>query len=210
MEENQWKSVIRKFKRDLNGKVTTKAVTQYLQSIGYTVIFYQQGVENDFLLINNLVEYSKQVHAFTFCNDNCKIVFVDSAQSSDDVLCAILHEAAHILLGHMDCNVTQNKRYEEMQAEAFAYEVLRPANSTITEVCIVVLLALLLFLLPFAVSYITDNTTANAAVVYITPTGDKYHRKNCIFTKDKNVLRLKKRMRKKTNVLLAKKMRMEK
>lgn len=189
------KSLIKKFKRDLHGEVTIDAVTRYLQSIGYTVVFYQQGVDNDYLLINNLADYSNTVPAFTFCGNGNKYVFVDSSQSADDRLCSLLHEAGHILLGHVDKqSVTYNTRRAEMQAEAFAYAVLQPSSNKVIEIGIVIILAIVMFCAPFAVYHVTHNVTVvsdNADttdndIVYVTATGTKYHRKNCIYTKDKD------------------------
>lgn len=190
-----YKEQVKKFRRDLHGQVTIEAVIRYLQSIGYTVISYQSGVNNDYLIINDLVEYSKTVPAFTFCDDNNRFVFVDDTQSTDDKLYALLHETAHIILGHLDKKgISYNERLAEMQAEAFAYEVLNSDEHKAREILIVVILSVLMFCAPFIIGHFTgsdtpvvndDSITAVDDIVYITPTGKKYHRKSCIYTKDK-------------------------
>lgn len=169
-------------KKDLHGQVTINTITRYLQQKGFYVVFYSNDTENEFIKQNNLDDYSKTVQAFTFVEGDTRIVFVNNSLSHENMLYSMLHETAHIVLGHLQEHAC-DERLAEMQAEAFAYEILSSAKGKNKMIGIGLFIVALLVSGLLFFNYFTPHSDN---MVYITPTGAKYHRENCIFTKDKN------------------------
>lgn len=105
--------------------------------------------------------------------------------TSDNIIYSLLHEVGHIVLGHLNKECV-NIRLLDMQADAFAYEVLNNESKRYVYINFsVVFLALLWF---FVGIYNTNQNTnlSKHETVYITSTGIKYHRNNCIYVNEKN------------------------
>ena len=159
--------------RELKGRVNLESIKNYLQSKGYTVNFYDVEKDNKLLTKYGLNEYAKTVHAFTVCSKELKAVFIDKQIKKEKIIYSLLHETAHIVLNHLDkTKVGNNDRLYDMQAEAFAYEVLNHKSKTHIYAIIAVIL------LVFGIG-IYKNIN-DSKMVYVTSTGAKYHRENCI------------------------------
>ena len=194
--------------RTLKGKTDTTSITAYLQSIGYTVSLYEAKDEDNLIEKYELDSRAKIVHAFTVEEGNVKFVYVNNALSPENKRYAILHETGHIVLGHLiSDDLIVNDRLREMEAEAFAYMVLNPPKQNRTLLALLILLIVLLVanLLPVPASVQTSSlnnsyTAEMSAItdnqieyVYITPSGKKYHRENCFYTKGKECTMLSKK-----------------
>jgi Zn-dependent peptidase ImmA (M78 family) len=111
--------------KKLNKVVTLESVIKYLNSEGYSVLFYSSPEGKALIDTYKLTEQMKRLNALTYFNDTIKVIFVDDTIPKSDMLCTLLHETAHITLGHLKQNIsTKDKRYNEMQAETLAYAVL--------------------------------------------------------------------------------------
>lgn len=178
----------KKFIKKLKGTVTFDSVAEYLQSEGYAIIYYSspecQALTEEYEMVN----YIRSVNAFTYCCDSVKLVFINDKIPLNEMLCSILHESAHIFLGHMTTNpYATDERRNEMEAEAFACAVLTYKKSFIPYLTVI-----LVFLLSFAALFCVlsnpapKTNTEDAELVYITPTGRRYHRESCIYIKNKD------------------------
>ena len=115
----------KKFIRKLKGAVTFDSVAEYLQSEGYAIIYYSSPECHALTEEYGMANYIKSVNAFTYCCDRVRFVFINDKIPLNEMLCSILHEAAHIYLGHLSTNpYATDNRLNEMEAEAFAYAVL--------------------------------------------------------------------------------------
>lgn len=160
-------------RRELKGSVNFDNTKNYLLTKGYTVNFYDVEKDNELLTKYGLNEYAKTVHAFTVCSKELKAVFIDKQIATEKIIYSLLHETAHIVLNHLDkTKVGNNDRLQDMQAEAFAYEVLNHKSKTHMYAIIVVIL------LVFGIGMYQN--IINSKMVYVTSTGEKYHRENCI------------------------------
>lgn len=127
--------------KNLNGVVTFDSVEQCLHSKGYTVIYYSSPEGKTLLERYELTNYAQKLNAITYFNDSARFVFIDDRLSKQDMLCTLLHEAAHIYLGHLALNpFSKDKRRNEMEAEALAYAVL---NYRKTHTLLIVAIAVL-------------------------------------------------------------------
>lgn len=114
-----------KLKRKLKGKIDFVSVEEYLNSIGYKVIFFNTPVGDSELQRYSLVEKAQNTKAFTYCA-TAKIVFIDNDISPEDKTYVLYHELGHIEVGHLDYKrmSTINKILMEFQADTFAYALL--------------------------------------------------------------------------------------
>lgn len=184
------KVAIKFIKHDLNGRADLKALTKFLQKTGYTVIFFSDTENIELLCRLDLLEYSKGKNAFTVHSKNLKAVFLNKECSEYERLCAITHEVAHIKLGHLNkAEIERNSRSEEMEAEAFAYMVLNYKCNYAFPSVLIAFIIICLGLIWLNLSSSPANgppSSPEKETVYITPSGHKYHRETCIYTKDKN------------------------
>lgn len=192
----------------LKGKTDINSITVYLQSIGYTVSLYENEEEDNLIEKYELDNRIKLVHAFTATEGNARFVYVNNSLSSENKRYAILHEASHIILGHLDSDdLVVDERLREMEAEAFAYTVLNPPKQrrTIPALLVTTVLMLVVNLIPSPSAIQTSTFSSSQAVntpafvenqieyVYITLNGKKYHRENCFYKKGKECTMLSKK-----------------
>lgn len=184
------KVAIKFIKHDLHGRADLKALIKFLQKTGYTVIFFSDTENIELLSRLDLFEYSKGKNAFTVQGKNLKAVFLRKDCSEHERLCAIAHETAHIKLGHLNKDdIERNTRFEEMEAEAFAYAVLNYKCNLVFPAALIAFIIIclgILFLSASNSSSPVSTISPKEETVYITPSGQRYHRKTCIYTKDKN------------------------
>lgn len=204
---NEILKVAKQYKRNLRKrKVNIENTIEYLNKIGYSVFFYSDTQGQHLLREHNLTAYSEKVYALTYRTRNHKLVFVSDKISQEEKLCALLHETGHILLHHLEkCDSVQNDQLSEVQADTFAQLVLSPPKQPIKVYISVALVsvvatgavsAILSFHSTSQTNYIpsmqaTPTATAQPLsddVVYITNTGQRYHRSDCIYTKDKDCI----------------------
>lgn len=205
MNQSVYKTAEKFKNKSLKGNVNFKTASSYLQSIGFPVLFYNTGKDNELLVKYNLTELSKTVKGFTVCRKDFKAVFIDDSSPCEEKLYVLLHEAAHIVLGHMDKRDIKDGRLIEMEADAFAYAVLNPPKSNLPKViaiCLTVLLTVFgVYLyekdsktifkedIPIKTAIVTQTevqTQEQAQTVYVTPKGAKFHRSDCRYVKNKD------------------------
>lgn len=199
---------------NLNGVVTFDSVVQCLQSKGYTVMFYSSPEGKALLEKYELTDFSLKLNALTYFNDSIKVVFVDDHLSKQDMLCTLLHETAHIYLGHLSLNpFSKDKRRNEMEAEALAYAILNYKKSRIPLIVTAAVVSTAIITSMFS-SYYHNAKTSTFVIekpqmsepetisvpqqfetesetvsdtVYVTPSGTKFHKQGCRYIKNKDV-----------------------
>ncbi len=201
MKNNVVRRTAKKFIKSIKGSVDFVSVEEYLQKLGYKVIFFNTPVGDAELTRYNLQEKARKTKAFTY-KGTAKIIFIDDNVPCEDKNYLLYHETGHILLGHLDYGrlSTKNKTLIDIEADAFVYEILSPSK---TDTILMFLIILSMIFGIFVGSYIcTPVNTASKTVtvssvsnsnndwVYITPTGTKYHTDSCIYTKNKDCTRL--------------------
>lgn len=173
------KKAAKKFIRDLKGDISFNAVKRYLISKGYEVIFYNTDELGDYLLKEfGVYDYALTKMAFTLRKNRRKFVFIND--SNQNKLCSLIHEAAHEVFNHMlEDRHTANERIQELEAESFTHYVLnyqKTKVSLLSVACIVIAVTLLYSGIDTAYhKSIPDNA------VYVTRSGKKYHRENCMY-----------------------------
>lgn len=201
MEKKILRATAKKFKKALRGEISLVNAVDYAKNIGYNVVFFQSP-DNKYLKRYDLSEAAESIPAFTY-NEMAHIIFINDHLSHHDKLHKLLHELGHISLGHIGGNTLYllNKDEIEAEAETFVYIVLYNKKQTNRFQLILAILLILLSLAGLIIGYSirsdkSDNKTyieeTDASdIVYVTPTGRKYHSADCIYTKDKDCTTLK-------------------
>ena len=195
------KNIIRKaainYKKAVHGEITLEHAVGYLEGMKYHVRFYSSP-DDETLVQYNLSDVARKTTAFTY-NGLAHVVFINNNLSYSEKLHRLLHETGHITLKHTGTNTLylKNNDETEAEAEAFVYVLLyeRHGMTLYTRVCIFLLLCLLIggtacwcFLYPKSMPQQQCTEKTDMETVYVTHSGSKYHRADCIYTKDKKTI----------------------
>lgn len=107
------------------GKLKIKEIVKYIEGMGYTVVFYNTAEGDKLSQSFNIADMLVNRQAVTVRCKNRKFVFVNNELSHENKMLALLHEAGHILLNHIDNSTyMSNSEVQEIEADAFVYVVL--------------------------------------------------------------------------------------
>ncbi len=186
--------------------VNYKSLKGAAQSMGYTVIefnniFNDEDVETVIqnLRISDAVLKSR---GFTYADSNYRLIFVNEDLTEEEKTIVLAHEIGHVVCEHFTAVPIIGKDVrEEHEANEFAHYLLN--QNPISRSRVSIMRNKKKFIIALAVIALAAAVIASAAYInrqqayykdyYVTSTGNKYHKKDCIFVKDKtNVTRLTK------------------
>lgn len=183
-------------------KTELSLLKDFIQKQGYRIVEFHIG-QNDpdvEVLIQNLKLYEGIYtrRGFTYADRNYRIVFIEKTLSDAEKLLVLAHEEGHIYCGHMhSAPVIGQDVQDEYEANEFAHYILHPNLSEKTIGTVrshkrtflisaiiagVALVAVVLF-------FLIRKEQSYYGEYYITSAGNKYHKQNCIFVKNKNNVR---------------------
>lgn len=173
---------------------------------GYLIVEYN-GIYNDEVVSSllqslNLQDSASQLRGFSYSDNNHRIVFVNEDLSDEEKLMVLAHEEGHIYLNHMTtvCCIGHDVK-QEHDANEFAHyllnqSALRKASLFLKKhkkACISVACILLAVAIGITGVWEYNRNQSYYGEFYVTSSGQKYHRKDCIFVKNKtNISRLTK------------------
>ena len=192
-----------KIKNALRGrKLTFVNVEKVLKDLGYSVILFNTLAGDAEIKRYNLECERNTLKAFTY-SQTAHNVFINGALHSDDRLYLALHELGHIALGHIGDGkvMTRNAILIDIEADNFAYSIIR--NERSNSLYLIVAIFILCFSVLLNVGVVethnafvgsfdknTEQQSQMTETVYVTPSGSKFHRQDCIYTKDKELTEL--------------------
>lgn len=168
------------------------------EKIGYTVVEFNgcYNDENVDIIISNL-NLQKEIiisRGFTYTDKNYRIIFVNEDLTEEEKVLILSHELGHIECGHLSFqNVIGKDVKEEYEANEFSHYLLKESvvgkagtvlcehKKTFVTVAIMLFAALILSVTVFSVK----NEKKYYGEYYITAFGEKYHKKDCIYIKNK-------------------------
>lgn len=185
-------------------RLSLEKIIQVLQKQGYSIVNYSHLKNsedvNQLLSSLGLCDMARRSKGFTYSDSNFRIVFVHESLSDEERLKVLAHEEGHIYLGHMTHrSIIGRDVTEEFDVNEFASYVLEDHPLLAIKLWIRghklafgTIVASLFLLVAILVQYGIYKTNENQWTdYYITATGTKYHKENCIFIKGKaNVHRL--------------------
>lgn len=106
-------------------RISFESVATALKNRGCIIQFYELGKKDPMFFRHEVEELAQTVDAFTAKKDGTEIIFIQKGLTCEDKLYLLLHEAGHIILGHINTDVSvSNVRLQDMEADTFAYTVL--------------------------------------------------------------------------------------
>lgn len=200
MDKSEVKKHSRKFlKKYKLSSLTTEASRAILQQQGYTLVRFN-NLENRpdvGVLITSLgvEETAKRSKGFTYADSNFRLVFVHEGLPDEEECLVLAHEEGHIFLNHiahapiLGCDVQ-----EEFEANEFARYVTAPPKThkigmwirKHKEATFVLALAMIVAIVAGTMMLQSKVEPSYWTDYYITETGAKYHRENCIHIKGKD------------------------
>ncbi len=203
MTDSEIRQKVRNFKKDYVLKeLTYSTLSEAVEKQGYTIIEFNnisndENVQNliDALKLNQNIVHSK---GFTYANTNYRIVFINESLSDEEKLIVLSHEQGHIYLGHLaTVSIIGRDVIEEYEANEFSHYLLNPGNTskallavkTHKKAAIAAFLSLVLIIGAVCAICIVHSKNVYYGEYYITPSGTKYHTKDCSFVSDKKNLR---------------------
>ena len=199
---------VNKIKKILKqNKLTFVNVEKVLNKLGYSVVFFDTPDGDKEIERYELAKEAKKLKSFTYAK-TAHIVFINDVLHSDDKLYLALHELGHIILGHVGDGklTTRNSILVDIEADNFAYSIIYPSKRTALYNLIAA--AILSVSIAFSTCYVcaynnhpqgqlvstqsfvytdapqTDIPQSDA--VYVTSSGKKFHRADCMYVKNKN------------------------
>lgn len=174
------------------------SLTKVIEDLGYTIIQYNNLINSDdvAIIINNLnlQDIVSCSRGFTYVGANYRLVFIHEDLSDEEKMLVLAHELGHIVCKHLKSDsIIGNDVKEEYEANEFAHYLLHQTCFTKIKNCIIIkkkasigILFLLIFIVVGAVLGICYRKQQSFyREYYITISGKKYHREECIYVKDK-------------------------
>ncbi len=130
----------KRIKRKLRGNISFEKAEQYIQSKGYSVICCNDSTDE--VKRFGLVETLQEHPAITYQGD-VYMIFINRHYTYERKLRLLLHEIAHIELGHFD-NKALSSEEKEQEANSFVYELLDRKTPDYSKAVLVAMCILLL------------------------------------------------------------------
>lgn len=201
--QNNAKKEAAKFLTEYNLKsITTENLKEILKMQGYTVIEFN-NIFNDkdvSALINalDLKETVEHARGFTYVDQYRRIVFLNEDLSDDEKLIVLAHEEGHIYCNHFTSTPIIGKDVaEEHEANEFSHYILAPTffqkcMGTVKRNKKTFVLSLIICLTVVSGMLIIGSIQKDSSYYgeyYLTATGKKYHKAECVFVKGKTNVR---------------------
>lgn len=200
--------ISKKLKKELGKEVKIETISDALLRRGFSLLYLNSEEGAEQLHHLHLTQYAQNKKCFTYCS-SVKFVFIDDTLHKNDITQLLLHELAHIELRHIgytDCHI-YDEVSSEVEADAVVYNILNSRSKKYLITAVVVIT--ILFLNTLGLYIIAKDRTAssdnayepptvteqqpdnNSDIVYVTPTGVRYHRKFCRYAQTENTIPLK-------------------
>lgn len=181
--------------------VTLDNLVYVIEDQGYEIVEFNLAdvATNHILEKLGLTGYAKSRKVFTYKQGLARFVFIFEDLSANEKLLALAHEVGHIFCMHLKDGNTECTVGEEYEANEFAHHLLHPGiwirvNCWLTSHKKYVIAASVIATVAVIGAILITQVVQNRSYYgecYITKNGEKYHKEDCIFVKDKkNIERL--------------------
>ncbi len=181
--------------------VTLDNLVYIIEDQGYEIVEFNLTdiATNHVLEKLGLTGYAKSRKAFTYKQGLARFVFIFEDLSANEKLLALAHEVGHIFCMHLKDGNVECSVDEEYEANEFAHHLLHPGVWMrfrcwlISHKKYVIAASVVAVVVVIGAILITQVVQSRSyyGEYYITESGEKYHKEDCIFVKDKtNVKRL--------------------
>ena len=173
--------------------ISKSELERALAEQGYTIIDYNGILETDDVaqIIGNLDlnDYIQSGKGFVYADDTNRLVFVHEELTDEERCVVLAHEIGHIWNGHIkNAAVLGDDVLQEYEASEFAHYLLKPyfdENRKTKKILSVVCGSIALLGIILGIVIGCHNRSIYTENLYRTTTGTKYHRKTCMYIRDK-------------------------
>ncbi len=177
-------------------KITTldaEILSSIIEKQGYTIVEFSRVSNSDdveqLLIALGVKALSLTTGAFTYADNNWRIVFIEEGLSEDEKLILLAHEEGHIFCGHLGnmTGIVGDSVIKEHEANEFAHELIKKASCRsiylwfyihkVKAICISVVAVLLIIALIFGGIALYKNARMNDYCR--TKYGQRYHKPDC-------------------------------
>lgn len=197
---NNIKSEVRAFVSQFElSEITLEKLESVIENQGYTIIEFNNISNNEnvqaLLSALDLQSLAVQSKGFTYADSRHRLVFVHEGLTDDEKLMVLAHEEGHIYCNHLDSrSVIGRDVLEEHEANEFAHYLLHQSGTRKVgnfirkrkKVVISVVLVAILVLTACIAFGKAKQEKRYYGEFYVTSTGNKYHKKDCIYVRHKN------------------------
>ncbi len=201
--KNKVKLFVKKYKIE---DVSYFSLKNAAKEMGYTIIEFNHisNEKNVQIIIDslNIQEIAARSKGFTYADKNYRLIFINENLNESEKILVLSHELGHIFCSHLNSETVIGRDVrEEYEANEFSHYLL---NQGAWQKChralvknkrmvIAALIVLAIVTSLFSAAAIYKKEQSYYDNYYITETGYKYHKKGCIFIKNKtNIRRLTK------------------
>lgn len=193
------KKTVQLFRNEFGvSNVTLENLRSVIKKQGYTIIEYNNifNSENVAALIRalDLGQLCERSKGFTYADSKYRLVFLHEDLSEKEKLMVLAHEEGHIYCNHLSsAPIIGRDVVEEHEANEFAHYLLHQGTKqkilhflAQRRKMVAVSAIIIVLLIGGCVIYNAMNHAQNDyGDFYITSTGNKYHKADCIFIKGK-------------------------
>lgn len=182
--------------------ITSQNLKRICDDMGYTVVEFNHiyNDENVKTLLEalNIKKYAESSKGFTYADKNYRLIFLHDGLSEEEKTVVLSHEIGHVCCGHFNTAPILGKDvFEEYEANEFSRYILQRREKggfSKTFFKHKKLAAFLAALVVFAgIAYgafsLAERQKSYYGEFYVTPQGESYHEKECIFIKNKTTAR---------------------
>lgn len=179
--------------------VTIDSLSDIITKLGYTLILFNKRLNSNDVetILNNLNlhEYILNSRGFTYTDSNYRLLFLNESLNNEEKIFVLAHEIGHIVFNHIKSGtVIGNDVKEEYEANEFVHYLLNPSRlakaktvmATHKKATISVLIAVFMIIATTTIGIVVNKEQSYYGNYYVTTSGQKYHRKECIHVKYKN------------------------
>ena len=199
MRNNTAKQSAKSFQREFSiYSITYPALKEAVEKQGYTVVefnhIYNEKAVACLIDALNISDAVLRSRGFTYADCNHRVVFIHEDLSDDEKLMVLAHEEGHIYCRHMNTSLIIGQDVQdEYEANEFAHYLLNPSSSSKIKrilhrhkkAVLISIIGLALLTVAVAALCYIHKQQLYYGDYYITESGNKYHKKDCIFVKDK-------------------------
>lgn len=180
------------------------SIKKATEAQGYTLVEFNH-ISNDKsvqVLIDSLglSEYASHSKGFTYTDQNYRIVFIHEDLNQEERTKVLAHENGHIFLNHFSSYQTIGKDVlEEYEANEFAHYLLNNTPATnisnhfkrhkalyIVALTTIIVVSAIAGIISLSVKNNSSGEKSYKGDYYLTATGNKYHKSDCIYIKNKD------------------------
>ncbi len=182
-------------------QITSESLINAIEKCGYKVIRFRPYVNkdnvHDLMEKLDILEFASGEKAFTYIDANNRFVFLSKDLSEEECCILLSHEAGHVYLKHIGSKLVLGQDIiSEYEANEFSHYLLnndlpRKIRTAIKKNKTAYLIAAIASAVLICSVLISVNVflPGNNSLYYVSESGEKYHRKSCIYIKGKNNLK---------------------